>query len=324
MTVESADRVVSRPYRDESDWQGIRALLIRARGRVAHGEVWDVRHWDGWRYHRSRPRTDAQMAACIGVWETQEGRIVGAVHPESGGDAFIELDPSFRRLEAEMIAWAEDHLPSPRDARGMSRLQFWVADDAETRRGLLSDFGYQIGEPGGWLRCLRFGTPDEPESPDEIGSGPLSTETELPEPYRLRTTQPSESDCARMAALLNSAFGVSTHTAREIHNFVDRSPSFEHELNLVAVAPDESFAATVGVTYDAENRHGIIEPVCTHPAHRLSGLARCLLNEGLRRLAARGARTASLDAGEGEAANALYIACGFVEGHHFRPWRREL
>jgi len=44
--------------------------------------------------------------------------------------------------------------------------------------------------------------------------------------------------------------------------------------------------------------------------------------EGLRRLAARGCRTASLDTGDGEAANAFYAASGFTEAVHFHSWRR--
>jgi ribosomal protein S18 acetylase RimI-like enzyme len=50
-----------------------------------------------------------------------------------------------------------------------------------------------------------------------------------------------------------------------------------------------SVAAHVGLTYEAVNRHAIVEPVATHPDHRRLGLARALLAEGLPRLATRGA-----------------------------------
>ena len=38
--------------------------------------------------------------------------------------------------------------------------------------------------------------------------------------------------------------------------------------DLVAVAPDKSFAAYAGISYDTVNKLGVIEPVCTHPAYR--------------------------------------------------------
>jgi mycothiol synthase len=298
-----------RAYRDTRDWWRIRSLLIEARGRSPHGAVWDIRRWDGWRFHRAELLSDDLLAGRVGLWETADGRIVAAVHPEGQGDACLEVDPDFRRLEPEAVRWAEEHLATA--GANATTIEFWVSDEDEDRCRLLSHLGYTAGDSGGWMRCLRF---------DGAVAAPSGT---LAEPYRLRATNSYDADCARMADLLNAGFGRTVHSAAEIRNFVDRSPSFEHELNLVATAPDGSFAATVGLTFDAANRHGLIEPVCTHPDHRRRGLASALLVEGLRRLQARGALTASLDTGEGEAANALYIGCGFVEGHHFRPWRRE-
>jgi GNAT superfamily N-acetyltransferase len=303
------DEAVShRAYRDAVDWWRIRSLLVEARPRSPHGSIWDIRRWDGWRFHRAELADDARLADLIGLWETEDGRPVGAVHPDGHGDSYLEVDPDFRHLEPEMIEWAEGQLAAETlDGR---TIEFWVSDDDESRRDALEDRGYRPTDQGRWMRCLRFDrlSETEPAAPTE--------------PYRFRSTDSTPVDCARMAALLNAGFGRAVHSASEIRNFVDLSPSFEHALNLVAVAPDGAFAATVGVTYDAANRHGLIEPVCTDPDHRRHGLARGLLLEGLGRLRARGALTASLDTGEGEAANALYVGCGFTEGHHFRVWRK--
>jgi ribosomal protein S18 acetylase RimI-like enzyme len=127
-----------------------------------------------------------------------------------------------------------------------------------------------------------------------------------------------------MAALLNAAFGRTVHTAAEYRTFATASPSFRHDLNLVAEAADGSFAAHVGLTLDEVNGHGIIEPVCTHPGHRRQGLARALILEGLKRLREQGAITCSVETGDMEPANALYRAIGFTEEYRGHAWRLAL
>ena len=63
-------------------------------------------------------------------------------------------------------------------------------------------------------------------------------------------------------------------------------------LDLVAMAPDRTFAACCLFWLDEENAVGQIEPVGTHPDYRRRGLGRALIEEGLRRLRALGATTA--------------------------------
>jgi mycothiol synthase len=302
----------ARPLRDERDWWRVRTLLVATHATVRPGWNWDIRRWDGWRFHAEEPVSQEGLARVVGLWETPDGRLRGAVHPESPGEAYLQLDPDFRHLEPAMVAWAEEHLATTTGADHGRSLTLYVDDVDEPRRWALAERGYVMANAGGWLRWLRLD-----DRPPQVP--PL-----LPGGYRLRPTEGTDGDCARMAALLNAAFGRTVHTAREYRTFMDRSPAFEHELNLVVVAPDGSFAAHAGFTYDHDNRHGIVEPVCTHPDHRRLNLARTLILEGVHRVAARGARTASLDTGEGLAANALYAGCGFTTAHHVHPWRRDL
>jgi GNAT superfamily N-acetyltransferase len=125
-----------------------------------------------------------------------------------------------------------------------------------------------------------------------------------------------------MAVLLNAAFNRMIHSEAEYWNFVTHSPSFRHDLNLIAEAPDGSFAAHVGVTYEDANQSCVFEPVCTHPAHQRKGLARALMLEGLRRARSLGAVDAYVGTGDGMAANYLYEAVGFTEVYHGFVWRK--
>ena len=102
------------------------------------------------------------------------------------------------------------------------------------------------------------------------------------------------------------------------------SPSFSPELELVAVAPDGSFAALAGLIYDAANRFGLFEPVCATPAPRPLGLTGALMLEGFRRMQSLGAEICYVSSGIGMAANRFYEAVGFkpvATGHY---WVKEV
>ena len=87
-------------------------------------------------------------------------------------------------------------------------------------------------------------------------------------------------------------------------------------------APDGTLAATAGVTYDAANRVGTFEPVCTHPDHLRRKLAQAAMVEGLRRLAALGAAMAEVGTGDMVAANRLYESLGFTDVDIDHAWRK--
>jgi ribosomal protein S18 acetylase RimI-like enzyme len=305
--------VAVRPFRSvgDADWWAVRDLLVRSQSASPPGWNWDVRRWDGLRYHRAVPSLPGWLADGVGLWEGDDGRLLGVVHAEDGGDAFLELDPGERHLEPAMLDWAEARLAASQGGRRALELTVW--DDDLPRRELLLLRGYEAHESGVWLRRLRFETWAIPVRRPVSG-------------YRLRTTTADtlDDDSARMAALLNAAFGRTTHTAAEYRTFAMLSPSFLHDLNFVAEAPDGTFAAHVGLTLDAANRHGIIEPVCTHPDHRRHGLARALVDEALSRLSDLGAVTADVETGDMAPANALYHACGFTEAHRGHRWRTDL
>ncbi len=302
-----------RPYRnDDADWWAVRRLLVESHAASPPLWNWDIRHWDGSRFHNEVPRLGDGFASRTTVWATGDGRIVAAVHPEGEGEggheAYLSLDPAFRHLEPEMLERAEETLAG--DVDGVRTLDITAWDYDLPRRGHLAARGYRQLPSGIWLRRVRPGQAPIPESPVADG-------------YRVRTTERTLDDAARMARLLNAAFNRSIHTAAEYATFMAHSPSFRSDLNLVAEARDGSFAAHVGVTYDEHNRHGVFEPVCTDPAHLRRGLARTLMFEGLRRLTDLGAVTAHVETGDAEAANAFYVSLGFTEEYRAHTWRRE-
>lgn len=273
---------------------------------------WEIRRWDGRHYHRRETAWDPRWEEAARLWETSDGRLVAAVHLEDSGQAHLQIHPDYRDVvEEEMVAWAEDHLSiavaQPEDGR---RLQIFVFDYDTARQELLAERGYERLPHGGVTRRLR------------VGGRPLPT-PDITAGYRVRTTRPgAHEDYQGVAAILNAAFQRDFHTAREVRNFMTLSPSFRHDLDLLAEAPDGAFAAYVGITYDARNYLGIFEPVCTHPEHRRRGLARALMVEGLWRLRELGANEVFVGTGEDVAANRLYAAVGFSETYHGQIWEK--
>ena len=296
MADSTAQAIISRPFGSDDDFRRVRNLLIETCPITPTGFNWEVRRWDGWRFYNADPGWNPRWEKTVRLWETDGGRLVGAVHPEGTGDA---------HLEEQMIAWAEDHLAKPIDDGQQRQLRIFAFEYDSPRRGLLERRGYEKSSSGGVTRRLRFGS--RPPAKPAMAEG-----------YTLRTTRPDDDvDCQRIADLLNAAFKRTFHNAGEFRTFTMHAACFRAALDLVAVAPDGSFAAYVGVPYDEANRCGIFEPVCTHPDYRRRGLGREVVYEAIRRMAALGARSVWVGTDQ-----AFYLAIGFRVRHTAHYWHR--
>lgn len=300
--------ITARPYRFEDDFERVRNLLIETYPITGLGFNWEIRRWDGSHFHDADPATRARWRGLAHVWETADGRIVGAAHPEGTGDAQFQIHPDYReQLEPEMFDWAEAHL-SVANAAGRPELTIFAYDYDFPRRRLLEERGYQQ-QAWGWVHRRMF-----------FGAWALPVPT-LAEGYRLHTLsadRPEDGD--RLAVLLNAAFNRDFHVGADFTNFARRAPCFQEDLTLAAVAPDGTFGAHVGLTYDEANRRALYEPVCTHPAHQRKGLARALMIEGLHRAKALGALAITVETGDQVPANRLYESLGFTEAYKGYGW----
>ena len=307
---EFTSEVTARPFNGDVDFWRVRDLLIDTYPLTPPDFNWEVRRWDGNRFHREQDKL-IQESKNYHVWETASGELAGVVNTEGGiGHAYLQLHPDYRHLiEADMVAWAESHLTEVTDD-GKQQLSLFVYEYDLPRRLLLEKRGYEKSDDGGVVRRLRF------------GKRPLPAPV-FPSPYQMRPTKPDSADYQRIADVINAGFNRTTHTAAEVGRFMTEAPCFRHDLDLVAVAPDGSFAAYVGVILEPSNRYGLFEPVCTHPAHRRQGLAQALMFEGLQRLKALGAQTVYVATGDMVPANRLYDSIGFTEMYQGYWWRKQ-
>ncbi len=306
--------VIARSIRGDEDFRLVRNLLIETHALSPPGFNWDIRRWDGSHFYNEtpgwNPRWEKFKDRGVRLWETREGRLVGAVHPEGGGDAFLELRPDYRHIEEDMLAWAEEHLPVPTEDAARRRLDIFAYEYDSPRLRLLERRGYRKLNSGGAIRKWR------------LGNNPLPRPA-MPDGYVLRTVRPGDqNDCLGLADLYNAAFNRTSHTAGEYAAFAANSPSYRGDLELVAEAPDGTIAAMVGMILEEINGYGLFEPVCTHPRHLRRGLAGTLMFEDLNRVRALGATHVYVESGDQVAANKLYESVGFPEAYRGYIWRK--
>lgn len=296
----------------EDDFWLVRKLLSDCWKLATPFFNWEVRRWDGLYFHDEVPgfshaRYGEQP---VGLWETTLGGLIGAVFAEGSGDAWLAIHPEQRHMESEMLSWAEANLARP-NKEGVTRLGVFCWEYDDLRRELLESRGYRKTESGDVYR--------EKPYPDELPPPP-----QLPNGYKLHTLRPGNmEDCERYADLINAAFRRDFHKAGDIATFTTRSPSFRADLEMIAQAPDGSFAALAGMIYDEENRFGYFEPVCATPKPRPIGLTGMLMLEGWRRVRLLGAEDCYVQTGLGMAANRFYNACGFRVIHTGWMWKKE-
>jgi len=129
------------------------------------------------------------------------------------------------------------------------------------------------------------------------------------------------SDLAARVAVHRSAFHPSRVTETS-YAAVMAAPLYRPELDIVAVAPDGSFAAFALGWLDPAIAAVELEPVGAHVEHRNRGYARAACAEVLRRARAAGAREAVVWSVVGnEPADRLYRSLGFRPVSRDHPWR---
>lgn len=295
--------VTSRPYRDEDDFRRLRDMIVQTYAASVPPLNCHVGDLDWWVFPNGRERlADAR------VWNDASDELAGLAWP-NGGEVDLFVHPGFRRIEEEMIAWAEGVRASARPADA-DKWQFCALATGgdRVREEILTRRGY--GKAAYVLR-YRVRRLDEP-----IPAG------ELPEGYWIRGYR-GEEELAERAAVHREAFDPSKYTA-EKHRRLLEAPTYRMDQDLVVVAPDGTLAAFCIVWHDEANRVGVFEPLGTRPLHRRRGLGRAIMCEGLRLLKGLGA-TAAIVKGRGGnvPASRLYESVGFREKGQYCLWKKD-
>lgn len=284
--------IVSRDYAGEEDYARIRELLVQISaidGAPDYGTIGDL---DWWRFTDEDPNAIAMSR----LWLDERGPAVGFSWL-IGGRVAVMVHPHHRGIEEDLFVWAEEQraLSGPDEEEPLT-MSTEVSETDDGRQEIFSRRGYKKQDSFMNFRNRSL-TGTLPERP--LAGG-----------YTFRDMR-DDADIEQRVAAHRSAFAPSKMTV-EKHRAVMQSLTYRPDLDLVAVAPDGSYAAFCIVWLDEANRLGLFEPVGCHADHQRRGLAAAVMSEGMRRACDLGAETVCvLSEGDEVGPNRLYESLGF-------------
>lgn len=284
-----------------------------------------IRNWIPSRFENRKfgpcgPEYQDEEDRLVKIWEeidesneSLDPKIVAVAVLNGSPDSCLNIHPDYEYLTPEVILEMEKErggIPSTDDSD--ARIVFVVEADDRRRTEVLQNLGY---EDLGICEHNRIRPLNSPIPDYGLPDGYSVRQVVLPEEYE------------KYRQVLGSVF---SHCGRYMTKAAVKKyseASFWHEdLDLVAVAPDGSFAAFTTVRVDPASRIAEFEPVGTHPDHRKLGLAKAVILEGLTRLLRYNPTLVCIPgAAANEGATHLYDSLGFskVDVHAWRKFLLE-
>jgi GNAT superfamily N-acetyltransferase len=295
-----------RSFESRDDLYLIGALIRRAYARALYWNAWSFARFDIWAQRRI---ADEQVHGLQGwhqdirLWETERGRLAGAVLFESDRDAAFILDPDRPEMAEAMLAWAEARYVQKGTNGGPLRIET-MAGNVSLGQLLVSRNYARVS--GHYLHR---------EKPlGHAGADPVT----LPQGFVIKPLEKLE-EMREFHRAVKAVF--SFEDSVEVYRIVQEAPSYVPELDLLLLSAGGEVAAFCTAWLDRESSVSELEPVGTVPDYRKRGLGRALLAEASNRLRLLGCRTLTVNSwSESEGANRLYEAAGLRAKARIDSW----
>jgi mycothiol synthase len=303
----------SRLYESELDLLQMQNLLMEGRSKT-----------DDWRYpHVGDLIFWFFMVTChltpqefIRLWHDVDGKLIGY--------AILGEDPTFdcqvlpqyegRGIEAEALDWAEGRVNELEKADAKQwggRLVSGARQDDVRRIAFLEEHGFRRGEYAEVNMICAL---------DGVISDPV-----IPAGYQVRSFA-GESELTQRAAAHREVWHPWTvgNVSDDDYAAFMRLPSYDPQLDVVAVTPDGIIAAYVNGWIDPINRVGDFGPVGALPIYRRQGLTKAVLLECMRRMQNLGMDRVSVSTGvSNEPGLRLYGSVGFEVENEYHEYVKE-
>jgi mycothiol synthase len=285
-------------------------------GRKANNGSYYIHQGDlkWWLYYPHLERDDWDY---IYLWDDPEhsGRLLGwaLISPDwVGFDVYIQPELRGSPFAQEMYIWAEQKALGIARQDGKSTVNvLWIFHDDDFLDSFLKQRGYRCGR--GLVHMTR--SLELPISPSQVSAG-----------FEIRNCR-GESEVDARARAQYGAFKSTATFERYLNRFTNfmRSPVYDPELDIVAVAPDGQVGAFCIVWTDPLNQVGLFEPVGTHPEFQRKGLGRAVMLEAMHRLQERGMRSAIVSTFEDNPpAIKLYESVGFQIANRLGTYEKDV
>ncbi len=297
--------ITVRRYDHAIDYHLVGQFLIDTYQPGNRHDNWLQPRWEYMHYHPLFDESLSKAFSNTGVWESN-GTIIGVAHFEHcPGQIFFQVHPDFTHLKPQMLEYAETYLSV--DAGGEKRkIEIWVKDFDTGFQSVVQERGYRLVE--GAKECWSIFEIHDPF--------PL---IKLPNGFHLQSLA-DENDVNKLHRVLHRGFdhpGEPPPDELAGRKRMQSAPNYRKDLNIIAVAPDGSYASYCGMWQDHVNRVAYVEPVCTDPDYRRMGLGTAVVVEGIRRCGAEGATIAV------DGALPFYVSIGFKKLFDINRWARE-
>jgi ribosomal protein S18 acetylase RimI-like enzyme len=299
--------ILSRPYKKEVDFDSIMKFLL--------GDLYDhTKSYENWFPDRFENSSDSREDG-VRIWEEidtsidpPKRKIIGLTTRDSPRDFFLNVDPNFKQIEADMIEWVEQIFLGLNDEKGRKgSLRINILEGNSSRETLLKNMGFKLEGLYGYYRI-------------RSGELPVPAHT-CPEGFEIRAIEKSDYD--QQALLIQRVFGHGEWFNAEILEWLANCTFHVPELDLVVVTPDNTIASFCTFRMDPHSKIISLEPMGTNPDYRKLGLGKAILTEGIKRAMKYNPPFFYIDgAATNPAANRLYDVTGFSEKYAINSWSK--
>jgi ribosomal protein S18 acetylase RimI-like enzyme len=256
----------------------------------------------------------------VRLWFDADGLAAYAWFEPPGVDLGFDIRPDLSQYDSladEILGWAEERRQSlanlgrestPKayamllgDTLTATKLSSTALDSDSRRISLLERHGFR--RVNGFIVLYSRGLFDAPISTPDLPAG-------------LRLRHATDADLEARVDVHRDAWSVWGPSRATVENYrrLRSAPLYDPELDVVLEDADGRFLSYCIGWADTANAIGHFEPVGCRPDSIGRGFARAVTIEAMRRMQARGLRTALVStASVNERARVLYPSCGFVE-----------
>lgn len=307
-----------RSFTWKNDFELARAFLILTYNLTHSFQNWIPSMFENIKFGPCGRAYQDEEDEYIKIWENSDNpdisavsKIVAITFCKPSGDCWIQIHPSHRFSEKEIVLWLEEQRRRSKGNRNIElNLRFRVDETDKKRIAFLRELAYQdLG-----LEEYNRKRPVDKLIPD----------CQPPPGFTIRSAD-IEQDYAQYKKTQATVFPHCRYMTKKTARIYTKASFYNKDLDLVAVDSHGEFAAFCTARMDPVSRMAEFEPVGTHPRYRKLGLARSVICEGLRRLKKYHPSSLSiLGAATSEAASRLYDSVGFSEKTEVHLWQKKL